>query len=246
MRRLLLINPNTSTSISVLLQTHAQANAGPQVKVMTRTARFGAPYISCEASYAVAAHATLDTWAAAIAPGQERFDSVLIGCFGDPGLLALRQVSQIPVTGLAEASFVSAAAQGRFAIVTGGERWKPMLERLAQSLGFGEQLAGVHTVTATGAELAADPLAAQVLLARACNAAAQRWGVQSVILGGAGLAGMAALIQPVVGVPVIDSVLAGVSHALRHAQQETLQARRVFDFTWVGVTAELASTGLEA
>ncbi len=243
MRRLLLINPNTSDAISALLQTHAQAAAGSQQTVFTRTARFGAPYISCEASYAVAAHATLDAWAAAIAPGQERFDSVLIGCFGDPGLLALRQVSQIPVTGLAEASFIAAAEKGRFAIVTGGERWKPMLERLAHSLGYAEQLAGVHTVTATGAELAADPLAAQVLLARACGDAVRQWGVQSVILGGAGLAGMAATIQPVVAVPVIDSVLAGVAHAMRQAQQETLQAAKVVDFAWSGVSAELLATG---
>jgi Asp/Glu/hydantoin racemase len=242
MRRLLLINPNTSASISALLQTHAQAAVGSQAQVMTRTARFGAPYISCEASYAVAAHATLDAWAAAIAPGQERFDTVLIGCFGDPGLLALRQVSQIPITGLAEASFISAAEKGRFAIVTGGERWKPMLERLAHSLGFGEQLAGIHTVTSTGAELAADPLAAQVLLARACGDVVRRWGVQSVILGGAGLVGMAATIQPVVAVPVIDSVLVGVHHALRQAQQETLQPAKVFDFAWSGVSVELMAT----
>jgi Asp/Glu/hydantoin racemase len=244
MSRLLLINPNTSESISALLQGHAQGAAGPQAQVIARTARFGAPYISCEASYAVAAHATLDAWAAAIAPGQQRFDSVLIGCFGDPGLLALRHVSQLPVTGLAEASFIAAAEKGRFAIVTGGERWKPMLDRLAHSVGFAGQLAGVHTVTATGAELAADPLAAQVLLARACNDAARRWGVQSVILGGAGLAGMAAAIQPVVAVPVIDSVLAGVDHALRQAQQETLQPSRVFDFAWNAVSAELAATGI--
>ena len=247
MRRLLLINPNTSAAISTLLQTHAQQIAGPQVQVTVRTARFGAPYIACEASYAVAAHATLDAWAAAIAPGQERFDSVLIGCFGDPGLLALRQVSQLPVTGLAEASFIAATQQrGGFAIVTGGERWKPMLERLAHSLGFGEQLAGIHTVSETGAQLAADPLAAQALLARACNHAAQRWGVQTVILGGAGLAGMAALIQTEVAVPVIDSVGVSVLYALGQGQdqQGAVQSERVFDFAWRGVSEELARTGV--
>jgi len=244
MRRLLLVNPNTSASISALLHSHAQAAAGPQVQVQTLTARFGAPYIACEASYAVAAHAVLDVWAMALQPQQPRFDTVLLGCFGDPGLLALRQNSQLPVTGLAEASFVAAAEKGRFAIVTGGARWKPMLERLAHSLGFGAQLAGVHTVQASGAQLAADPLAAQVLLARACNEAARQYGVQTVILGGAGLAGMAAQIQPVVAPQLIDNVQAGVAHALRQAQQETLQTRAVFDFSWSGVSAELASTGV--
>ena len=246
MRRLLLINPNTSLHVSKLLHTHAQNLSGPQVVVDVRTAGFGAPYIACEASYAVAAHATLDTWACAIAPGQPHFDSVLIGCFGDPGLLALRQVSQLPVTGLAEASFVAAAAMGRFAIVTGGERWKPMLERLAHSLGFGELLAAIQTVAPSGAELAADPQAAHTLLAKACVDAARSSGAQSVILGGAGLAGMAAAIQPMVHVPVVDSVTAGVNHALRQAQPETLQATRVFDFAWANVSAELAATGLVA
>jgi Asp/Glu/hydantoin racemase len=246
MRRLLLINPNTSLHVSNLLRTHAQDLAGPQVQVEVRTARFGAPYIACEASYAVAAHATLDAWASALTPGEPRFDSVLIGCFGDPGLLALRQVSQLPVTGLAEASFIAAAARGRFAIVTGGERWKPMLERLAHSLGFGEQLAVIHTVAPSGAVLAADPQAAHKLLAKACVDAARASGAHSVILGGAGLAGMAAIIQPWVHVPVLDSVTAGVDHALRQAQPETLQAKRVFDFAWANVSPELAATGLVA
>jgi allantoin racemase len=244
MLSLLLINPNTSDSISALLRTHAQHAAGPNVKIAIRTARFGAPYISCEATYAVAGHATLDAWASAIASDQERFDSILIGCFGDPGLLALRQVSQLPVTGLAEAAFAAAAEKGRFAIVTGGERWKAMLYRLAHNLGFADHLAGVHTVTATGAELAANPLAAQALLAQACIVAAQRFGARSVILGGAGLAGMAATIQPMVAVPVIDSVLAGVTHALRQAQPDTVPASQVFEFAWSGVSEALTRTGL--
>ena len=151
-----------------------QAAAGLRVRVHTVTARFGAPYIADEASYAVAGHATLDAWAAAIAPPQPAPDAVLIGCFGDPGLLALRESSPVPVTGLAEAAFIEAARHGRFAIVTGGERWGPMLQRLAQALGHGAALAGIHTVAPTGAELAADPRRPRALLAQACRDAVRR------------------------------------------------------------------------
>ena len=112
LRRLLVINPNTSQNVSALVQAHAQTAAGPGVRVRTVTARFGAPYIACEASYAVAAHATLDAWAAALASDTTAPDAVLIGCFGDPGLLALRQTSAVPVTGLAEAAFAQAAPHG--------------------------------------------------------------------------------------------------------------------------------------
>ena len=216
MRRLLVINPNTSAAVSALLLQHAQAAAGLEVQVEVVTARFGAPYIADEASYAVAAHATLDAWAAALSTLPAPPDAVLIGCFGDPGLLALRESSAVPVTGLAEAAFVEAAQHGRFAIVTGGERWVPILQSLAQSLGYAHALCGIHAVAPTGAQLAADPLAAHALLTGACQDAVRQWGAQAVILGGAGLAGMAAHIQPHVSVPVIDSVIAGTHWALRN------------------------------
>ncbi|ABM58213.1 aspartate/glutamate racemase family protein [Verminephrobacter eiseniae] len=249
MRQLLVINPNTSAHVSALLQQHVQAAAGLHVAVRTVTARFGAPYIACEASYAVAAHAALDAWAHDLAQSRPRPDAVLIGCFGDPGLMALRESSPVPVTGLAEASFVEAARHGRYAIVTGGQRWGPMLQRLAQALGQTQALAGIHTVTATGAQLAADPVAAHALLAPACRDAVRQLGVQAVILGGAGMAGMAAAVQSqlamlgVSGVPVIDSVLAGAHWAL-HAHPAPAQRQTPgFDVAWTGLSQEMALLG---
>lgn len=243
MRELLVINPNTSASVSALLQGHVQAAAGSHVRVRTVTARFGAPYIADEASFAVAGHAALDAWAAALATPERAPDAVLIGCFGDPGLMALRESSPAPVTGLAEASFIEAARHGRYAIVTGGERWGPMLQRLAQSLGQAQQLAGIHTVVPTGAQLASDPAGAQRLLAQACADAARQLGVQAVILGGAGLAGMAAAVQALVPVPVIDSVVAGTHWALRSPPLPPLRATPGFDIAWQGLSAEMRALG---
>lgn len=249
MRQLLVINPNTSAHISALLQQHVQAAAGLHVAVRTVTARFGAPYIACEASYAVAAHAALDAWAHDLAQSRPRPDAVLIGCFGDPGLMALRESSPVPVTGLAEASFVEAARHGRYAIVTGGQRWGPMLQRLAQALGQTQALAGIHTVAATGAQLAADPVAAHALLAPACRDAVRQWGVQAVILGGAGMAGMAAAVQSqlamlgVSGVPVIDSVLAGAHWALHAHPAPAPRQTPGFDVAWTGLSQEMALLG---
>jgi Asp/Glu/hydantoin racemase len=249
MRHLLIVNPNTSPAVSALLQVHAQATAGAGVRVRTVTARFGAPYIACEASYAVAGHAALDAWAAALADAdQPAPDAVLIGCFGDPGLLALRDTSAVAVTGLAEAAFLEAARHGRFAVVTGGARWQPILARLAHALGYGPQLAGIRTVAPTGAELAADPLTAQALLAEACQAAAQALGAQAIILGGAGLAGMAKAIQPFVSVPVIDSVQAGTRQALAAAEAGSGSGSGSdrFDVRWQRLSPEMNRLGLAA
>lgn len=239
MPSLLVINPNTSTSVSALLQHHVKAVVGAGIDVHTLTARFGAPYISSEASYAVAQHTVLDAWAVARAQGFAA-DAVLIGCFGDPGLFALREGAGVPASGLAEASFLAAARHGRYAIVTGGERWKPMLERLAQALGQGEALAGVHTVAPSGAQLAADPAGARVLLAQACREAVDRFGAEAVILGGAGLAGMGADIAPQVPVPMIDSVQAGADWAVQAlAAGAPATAAACFGVPWQNVSWEL-------
>ena len=244
MRQLLVINPNTSDRVTALLQQHVQAAAGSHVAVRSVTARFGAPYISDEASYAVAAHAALDAWAAALRAPEGQPDAVLIGCFGDPGLQALRESSPVPVTGLAEAAFIEAARHGRFAIVTGGERWAPILQRLAQSLGHAQALAGIHTVAPTGAQLAADPVAARQLLTEACLNAVRQLGVQTVILGGAGLAGMAAQIQPFVNVPIVDSVIAGATWALRNSPLPPQRQAPGFDVPWVKLSADMTQLGL--
>lgn len=238
MPRLLVINPNTSATVSALLQHHVQGEVRPALKVHTVTARFGAPYIASEASYAVAQHAVLDAWAAALARG-ERPDAVLIGCFGDPGLFALRETCSVPVGGLADAAFAAAARHGRFAVVTGGERWRPMLERLALALGHAPMLAGIHTVEPSGAELAADPAGAHTLLAEACREAVVRFDARAVILGGAGLAGMAAAIAPELSVPLIDSVSAGARWAIEAGRAAAAPRAAGLELAWQGVSWEL-------
>ncbi len=208
-RRFLLINPNTNGMTTQRLQDTLQPRLPAGTALEVCTARFGARYIACEASHAVAGHACLDAWATHRAAHPQPLDGVLIGCFGDPGLFALREVSGSRVTGLAEASFIQAAAHGPFAIVTGGERWKPMLFRLAQALGYGDLLQHVETVAPSGAALQADPEMALRCLSQACEAAA-RPGIRSLILGGAGLAGYAASLRAHCALPLIDSAVAGL------------------------------------
>jgi len=209
--KLLVVNPNTTPSVTEILRRHVQATAGVAVEVQATSARFGASYIASETSFAVAAHAALDAYAAHCS-AQGAPDAVLVGCFGDPGVWALRETTARPVVGLAEAAMRAAARHGRFAIVTGGAAWRPMLERLARALELADNVAGIHIVAPTGAQMAADPDAALDLLRAACRDAAI--GANCVILGGAALAGMAATIAADLDVPLVDSVTAGAEASL--------------------------------
>jgi allantoin racemase len=233
-RRFLLINPNTNSLTTERLQSVLRPRLPANVQLDIRMARFGARYIACEASHAVAAHGCLDAWAAYRQEMTSPLDGVLIACFGDPGLFALREASACRVTGLAEASFIQAALHGPFAIVTGGERWKPMLRRLAQSLGYEKLLTHIETVAPSGAQLQADPEMAVRVLAQACKKATQS-GARSIILGGAGLAGYALNLEHCVELPIIDSAMAGLEVLLQEHAPAAHAASDGFYTQWRGM-----------
>ena len=208
--RLLFINPNTSPVITDLAATAARAVAAPGTEIVAVTGRFGARYITTRATSAIAAHAALDAYA----EHGDGCDGVVLACFGDPGLGALKELASVPVVGMAEASCHRAVAMGsRFAIVTGGERWGPMLTEFVASIGLGSKLAVVKTVAPSGGDIARDPEGSLDLLAGACQAAVREHGAECVILGGAGLAGLAAKLAGRVDVPLIDSVTAVIKAA---------------------------------
>ncbi|MBM3621206.1 MAG: Asp/Glu racemase [Alphaproteobacteria bacterium] len=208
--RLLLINPNTTQAMTDKVLAVARAGVGEKVELVGATGRFGAAYVASRAAYAIAGHAALDAWANA----EGHFDAVVLACFGDPGLDALREICPVPVVGMADASLMVAAQLGaRIGVVTGGERWGPMLREFVAARGFADRVASIRTVAPTGADIARDPDGSLALLAQSCTAAVEE-GADVVILGGAGLAGLAERMRERVPVPLVDGVLAAVGQAV--------------------------------
>lgn len=209
--RILLINPNTTAEVTALMERVLAPHLPAGVALVPVTGRFGARYIASRTAATIAGHAAIEAYAE---HGRD-CDAVYLACFGDPGLLALKELARVPVIGMAEASCLAASRlTERFAIVTGGERWGAMLREFVTTLGLGGRLAAIETVAPTGAEIARDPDNAIALLAQACRLTAARDGAGAVILGGAGLAGLAARIQPHLDIPVICSVEAGMKAVL--------------------------------
>jgi allantoin racemase len=228
-KRLLIINPNTSRSVSETLHRialhEAAKRSDAQLEVRMQTARLGASYISDEISFAIAGHALLDAYAFDLAqhPGA-RPDAVLIGCFGDPGLLALQQLCPAPVLGLAQASLQVAYQRGPYAVITGGQAWLPMLSRLIAQLSLQDRLLALEAVDKTGAQLAANQEAAVRELADLCLRIVQRApALQNIVLGGAALGGLAPAIQEALiqhglaHVQLLDSVSTSVQAAMDEA-----------------------------
>ena len=236
--RILLINPNTTQAVTDLVAMHVQAIASDAASFVPVTGAFGARYISTRASAAIAGHAALDAFASHGAG----CDAVYLACFGDPGLLALREIADVPVVGMAEASCLEACRRGRrFAIVTGGALWQPMLTEFVASIGLADRLAAVRAIAPTGGEIAANPDAALAQLAAACTACATDDGAEVVILGGAALAGLAARIQPKVPVPVLCSVEVGTRAVIAAANAPYQRGEKPPALNSVGLGNSLAN-----
>jgi len=193
---ILLINPNTSAPITETIRQLAEAEIGEHSRLTAVTARFGARYISSRTAVTIAAHAVLDAYAGATADGTT-FDAVVVACFGDPGIDALKELVSIPVVGFADGGLIAAAAlPGRFAIATIGEAWRDMLTELALRRGFSERLAGVILIEEGGR--APDVAGPRI------TAGAKGLGVDRVIIGGTGLIPVLDTIAGNVGVEVVD------------------------------------------
>jgi allantoin racemase len=208
---LLLLNANTSADMTDRLVTAARERVATGTEISGLTGRFGAKVIATRASYAIAGHAAID----ALAVQPIMADAIILACFGDPGLAALRELSPVPVIGMAEAACRHAAARvARFSIVTGGRLWEAMLGEYVASLGLSASLASIRTLAANGGQIADDPAAAEAALLAACDTAIRRDGAELVILGGAGMVGLVERLSNRVAVPLID----GLTPALRAAE----------------------------
>ncbi|MBR0654077.1 aspartate/glutamate racemase family protein [Plastoroseomonas arctica] len=220
--KLLLINGNTDPAITALILGRAQA-ALPRLglghlRLEAVTARFGARYIATRAAVAIAGHAVLDALATNLRPDHA---GAIIACFGEPGLEAAREILPIPVQGMAEASLaIGHRIAPRIAFLTGGAGWVPMLEEFCLARGLGADRVLVHAVAPTGDMIAANPEAALALLAEATRAAAAE-GCGAVVLGGAGLAGLAQRLSDAVPVPVLDSLDCALLRAAEAGAQAT-------------------------
>ena len=189
--RILTINPNTSVQMTEHIAAQAQSTARPDTEIIAVTAAFGAEVIASRASYAIASHAALDTFARRF----EGADVVLLACFGDPGLEALREIAPIPVIGMLDASIARAAAEATpFAIITAGAAWVPMLmERVALTPHSG-LLRGVFAINAHGLDVRNNPSAALAALQQATDRATDA-GATAIVLGGSALAGLSSSLH---------------------------------------------------
>ena len=209
--RIKVINPNTTASMTETIARAARAVAGPGTEIIAATSRHGAVSIEGHYDEAMSILGVADE----IRDGErDGIDAYVIACFGDPGLLAARELASGPVLGIAEAAMRAATfvATG-FSVVTTLERTRVIAEHLVRSYGMEHHCRAVRAIDLPVLDLENPGSNARALILAECEKAISADKAGAIVLGCAGMADLAQLIEQRLGVPVIDGVAAAVKFA---------------------------------
>lgn len=212
---ILVVNPNTSEEMTAAIARIAQATVRQDATAVALRSLQGPHTIEGPLDAALGVAGMLEV----IAAYPHAFDAVVVACFGDPGVEALRLLVRVPVIGIGAASFTQAAfISQRFAIVTPAVGTPERYAAVTAAMGVNKQFVGTYQTPLGVADFeSGDPAVLETLIFHAEQAVKD--GAECLLFGCAGIADQIRDIAERVGVLCIPSVAAGVSQAmacLRH------------------------------
>jgi len=212
--KILILNPNTSESMTAEIAAAARAAAAPNTEIVAAKPRFGTVAIDSAAESYLSAVGVMDVVATTIAAGDFDFDAVILAGFGEHGKDALQEMLSVPVLDIAEcAAHVAHLIGRRFSVVTTLARSIPAIQDRLMLAGLTAHCASVRACGLGTAEVDGDPAGAvQAIVEEAARAVAED-GADVICLGCAGMAGVTEAISAKLGVPAVDGIGAAVALA---------------------------------
>lgn len=205
------INPNTTAAMTEKIGVAARQVAAPGTRIVATHPDSGPVSIESHHDEAIAAVGVLDEVRAGERDGA---DAYVIACFGDPGLLAARELTRAPVIGIAEAAFhLAALIATRFSVVTTLGRTTIIAEHLLQQYGYAHHCRRVRAAEIPVLDLEHDPEAAFRRIVDEARIAKAEDGIGAIVLGCGGMADLTDRIADAVGLPVVEGVTAAVKLA---------------------------------
>lgn len=206
--RILVINPNSSVPMTCNIDKAAKEVASSGTEIVTRSPRMAPASIESFAEDVVAGYRMIED----VLSGEQDFDGVVVACYYDPAVDALREVLDVPVVGIAEASMhIGSLLAPRFSIVTVLRRGVTHVERVVQTVGLSERCASVRAVDLGVLDIDEDFIVAADQIEKEAWRALEKDGAEAILLGCAGMGPLDRKLQDRLGVPVLDGVGCAVS-----------------------------------
>ena len=204
--RILVVNPNTTAGMTANIAAAARRIAAPGTEIVALTSPHGPASIEGYYDEAMSLAGLLQAVREA-----EDYDAVIIACFDDTGLDALRCLTDKPVVGIGEAGYRMAAMLcNKFSVVTTLARSVPALEHNLTRYGMDRQCQRVRSSEVPVLELEhANPAAYKKIEDEIGRSIAED-RAEAIVLGCAGMADLAAAMSERFGVPVLDGLACAV------------------------------------
>jgi allantoin racemase len=200
--KIMVINPNTSESMTNHIREELNRIKRPDTELTVVCAESGPETI--ESAYDEA-HAVPPTLELVKRANEERYDAAILACFSDPGLDAAKEISEIPVIGIEEATLHIAAMLGaKFTVLTPRRERIPSKREDVCRRGLEHFLASIRSLDLSVAETDADPQKTKKKVLEVAKTAVEEDGAEVIILGCAGMAGYAPELESKLGVKVLD------------------------------------------
>ncbi|MCF5038710.1 Asp/Glu/hydantoin racemase, partial [Pseudomonas lactis] len=205
--RILVVNVNTTESITETIAQQARAVASPGTEIVGLTPYFGAESVEGNFESYLAAIAVMDRVMAYDQP----FDAVIQAGYGEHGREGLQELLNVPVVDITEAAASTAMFLGHaYSVVTTLDRTVPLIEDRLKLAGLYQRCASVRASGMAVLELEEDPLGAMEAIVRQAELAIRDDKAEVICLGCGGMAGLDEQIRQRTGVPVVDGVTAAV------------------------------------
>lgn len=215
MRRVLILNPNSTESCTAAIDRAAEPFRAPGLEIIAETVKAGPASVASMADHARVQGPLIDHIAGRNGPA----DALVIACFSDPALPAAKEVSGKPCFGLGEAGMLAAMQRGmRFGIVALAEASVERQQRRVAELGLGARYAGSRAVSLSVPELT-DAGRTIAAMADAGRLLVKTGGADVIIMGCAGMADYRDELAEAVGVPVVEPTQAAIACAVGAALQ---------------------------
>ena len=208
--RILVVNVNTTESITEAIARSAQAVASPGTEIVGLTPYFGAESIEGNFESYLAAIAVMDRVMAYDQP----FDAVIQAGYGEHGREGLQELLNVPVVDITDAAASTAMFLGHaYSVVTTLDRTVPLIEDRLKLSGLWDRCASVRASGLTVLELEHEPQRALEAIVQQAELAVTQDKAEVICLGCGGMAGLDEQIRRRTGVPVVDGVTAAVTIA---------------------------------
>lgn len=205
--RILVVNVNTTESITDTIAQQARAVASPGTEIVGLTPYFGAESVEGNFESYLAAIAVMDRVMAYDQP----FDAVIQAGYGEHGREGLQELLNVPVVDITEAAASTAMFLGHaYSVVTTLDRTVPLIEDRLKLAGLYQRCASVRASGMAVLELEEDPVGAMEAIVQQAELAIRDDKAEVICLGCGGMAGLDEQIRQRTGVPVVDGVAAAV------------------------------------